>query len=65
MTSGGNRSRTRVKLFDATASDLLFVLADDGRCYVIPTAEISCTTTLTLEPKYARYRVVGEGFEPS
>lgn len=64
-TSGGDRSGTTVKLFDAAATDLLFVLADDRRAYLIPCTHMTATTTLTLEPKYGRYRVVGAGFEPA
>jgi len=65
VTSGGNRSRSTVKLFDAAASDLLFVLADDGRTYLIPSRDVRATTSIHLEPKYGHYRVVvAGGFEP-
>ncbi len=63
-TAGGNQSFHTRKPFDNTKSDLLFVLADDGAMYVIPSAKIACRRTLTLCSKYAQYQVVGGGFEP-
>ena len=65
-TAGGNQSFHTRKPFDNTASDLLFVLADDGNQYVIPCSAIQAKRALSLGEKWARFRVVvGEGFEPS
>ena len=71
-TAGGNQSFSTRTPFDATASELLFVLTDEDACYVIPCREITSRHGLTLSGKYERYRVsgpqqmvVGEGFEPS
>ena len=65
-TAGGNQSFHTRKPFDNTASDLLFVLTDDGCQYVIPSPEINAKRALSLGQKWARFRVVvGEGFEPS
>ncbi|CAN5875762.1 hypothetical protein BH24ACT15_BH24ACT15_07800 [soil metagenome] len=63
-TNGGNKSRHTHKLFDVRTCELLFVLTDDGRRYLFPTAELKPRTELTLGPRYDCY-VVGEGFEPS
>lgn len=77
-TAGGNQSFNTMKPWDPTATDLLFVLTDDGDIYVIPSADVTTRTTINLCAKYERYRrarwaipeapeqlVVGEGFEPS
>lgn len=62
-TNGGNRSRMTTKHFDATACDLLFVLTDDGRRYLIPVDELRPRAGLVLGRTYDSY-VVGGGFEP-
>jgi uncharacterized protein YajQ (UPF0234 family) len=65
-TAGGNQSFHTRKAFDNAASDLVFVLTDDGDRYVIPSCEIEARRAITLGPKWAhRKMVVGEGFEPS
>ncbi|MFA9432698.1 group I intron-associated PD-(D/E)XK endonuclease [Egicoccus sp. AB-alg2] len=56
-TRGGNRSFHTVKPFDAAASDLLYVLADDGGRWLIPTAGVAARTTLSLGAKVAAYRL--------
>lgn len=55
-TNGGNQSFHTTKLFDNTATDLLFILTDDGDVYLIPTAEVTVRTSISLCEKYARYR---------
>jgi hypothetical protein len=64
-TNGGNRSRSTSKAFDVTAADLLFVLTDEQRIYLIPTAELRPRAGLVLGAQYDRYVVVGAGFEPA
>lgn len=59
-TNGGNQSRLTTRPFDPTASDLLFVLTDDGR-WLIPTSEISATTSLTLGSKWSQFAVTSAG----
>lgn len=64
-TNGGNRSRHTVKPFDTSASDLLFILTDDGDVYLMPSTAVAVRGSITLYGKYDRYRVVvGGGFEP-
>ncbi|HVM13461.1 MAG TPA: group I intron-associated PD-(D/E)XK endonuclease [Egibacteraceae bacterium] len=76
-TRGGNQSFHTVKYWDPEASDLLFILSDDGDIYVIPSRDVTTRTTINLCEKYERYRrarwhipetaqqmVVGGGFEP-
>jgi hypothetical protein len=62
-TSGGNRSRSTVKHFDPTACDLLFILTDDQRRYVVPVRHLRARAVVVLSPMYDPY-VVGGGFEP-
>lgn len=64
FTAGGNQSFHTRKLFDNTASDLLFVLTDDQEMYLVPCSEITNRNSISLCERYAKYRVVGGGFEP-
>jgi hypothetical protein len=77
-TAGGNQSFHTRKPWDSTASDLLFILTDEGDIYVFPSAAITNRRTISLCEKYQQYwagswplraaprqLVVGEGFEPS
>ena len=71
QTAGGNQSFSTRKPFNNKASELLFVLTDDGDIYVMPCSEITATVALSLGAKYEKYRrepwrqlVVGGGFEP-
>ncbi len=70
-TTGGNQSFSTRRPFDKHRTEVLFVLTDDGDCYVIPCRVIEPTRGLTLSPALDRYRVtgpqqlvVGGGFEP-
>jgi hypothetical protein len=56
-TNGGNQSFHTVKRFDPSSCELLYVLTDSRERYVIPTAEITSTTTLNLGAKMAHRRV--------
>ena len=65
QTAGGNQSFHTRKPFDNGASELLFVLTDDGDVYLIPCGDITARASIVLGEKYRRYRmVVGGGFEP-
>lgn len=77
LTTGGNQSFHTTKYWDPDASDLLFVLTDDGDIYVMPSARITARNSINLGEKYEQYRrarwaipkapeqlVVGGGFEP-
>ncbi len=58
-TSGGNRSgRDKVKHFDKNSSDLLFVLAENGNKYLIPTIEIVAKAGIDLNSSYNKYIVI-------
>jgi hypothetical protein len=56
-TNGGNQSFHTVKRFDPSSCELLDVLTDSRERYVIPTAEITSTTTLNLGARVAHRRV--------
>ena len=71
-TAGGNQSFHTRKPFDATRTELLWILTDAGDIYLVPSSEVRPLRALSLCAKYDRYRVtgpqqlvVGEGFEPS
>jgi PD-(D/E)XK endonuclease len=58
-TKGGNRSWSgRVKTFDRSRYEYLFVLVGDGRQWFIPAAEIAAKTMVLLGgPKHAAFEV--------
>jgi PD-(D/E)XK endonuclease len=58
-TNGGNQSWTGVtRRFGQTRCDLLFVLAGDGRRWLIPTAQIEGETGINLGgPKYSAFEI--------
>ncbi len=58
-TKGGNRSWSgRVKTFDPSRYEYLFVLVGDGRQWFIPAARIAAKTMVLLGgPKYAAFEV--------
>lgn len=47
----------KVKPFDATLVDLLFVACSDGALFRIPSAAVAATCQIQLGPKWAPYRV--------
>ena len=68
-TAGGNQSFHTRKPFDPAASDLLWVLTDEGDVYLFESPAIKARRGLSLGGLVrANHRgriVVGEGFEPS
>lgn len=55
---GGNRSgQGKTKHFDPTKIDLLFVVSEDGRKYLIPTSQMSSRKQLNLGPACHRFLV--------
>ena len=55
---GGNRSGTgKVKHFDSAKVDLLFVVTDEGKKYLIPSSEILVRNQLTLNSNMQKYIV--------
>jgi hypothetical protein len=63
-THGGNQSFTTAKLFDPAAYDLLYVLTDAWDRYVIPSAAVQVTRSLTLGGRIEPYRVREDGGLP-
>jgi PD-(D/E)XK nuclease superfamily protein len=56
--SGGNRSGTgKIKHFDPSEVDYLFVVTDTNEKYLIPSVHIDARRAITLWDKYAQYRV--------
>jgi hypothetical protein len=58
-THGGNRSGTgKVKKFDPSAVDFLFVLTEKGDRYLIPSADVGGRTGIVVgKQKYEPFRV--------
>lgn len=54
---GGNRSASgKIKKFDKSKVDLLFILTDDGNKYLIPSSEVG-TSGLNLGEKYEKFKL--------
>lgn len=58
-TSGGNKSSSKIKKFDASIVDYLFVLTSDGRWYNIPAQNISSGNMISLGKSKDQYLVNG------
>ena len=56
-TNGGNKSGNNSKKMDKEYIDWLFVLADNGDTYNIPTSSIESTRSINLGEKYQKYKV--------
>jgi PD-(D/E)XK endonuclease len=56
-TIGSNSTGWKIRHFDGSLAELLFVACDNGDRYVIPTAELTATNEITLSGKYEKYRV--------
>ena len=55
---GGNRtSRGRIKVFDPTLADYVFVVTGEGTEYFIPTKDIHVRYNLILHSKYDKFIV--------
>jgi hypothetical protein len=59
-TTGGNRLINTRKRFDPDRVELLFIMAADDRCWLIPVSEISSRTNITVgTERYAKYQISG------
>lgn len=56
-TTGGNQSFHTTKYFDKNECDLLFILLNNGKQYLIPTNDIDVKSTITLGKKYEQFCV--------
>ena len=56
-TIGGNKSQVKVRLFDPTDYEWLFVVCGDATAYMIPTTEITARYSLTLSRRYESFRL--------
>lgn len=53
---GGNKSSNKVKKFDNTKVEYVFVLTSDNEEYLIPAKEIKVKNQLTLGTKYKTFK---------
>jgi hypothetical protein len=56
-TIGGNKSQVKVRPFDPSDYEWLFVVCGDATAYMIPTTEITARQSLTLNRRYERFRL--------
>lgn len=57
-TSGGNTRKNSVKAFDSSLIDLMFVVAGNGSCWLIPADAIDVKTQLYVgTEKYAQFQI--------
>jgi len=59
-TIGGNKTQVKMRPFDPTDYEWLFVVCGDATAYMIPTTEIMARQSLTLNARYERYRLENE-----
>ncbi len=55
-TSGGNQPKNKVKKFDQTECDIVFVVTSSLEIYEIPSKEIESSRQISLK-KYEKYQV--------
>jgi hypothetical protein len=56
-TVGGNKSQVKVRPFDPTDYEWLFVVCGNATVYMIPTTEITARRSLSLGRRYERFRL--------
>lgn len=54
---GGTSKGSKIRPFDSTACDYVFVLTGNDKMYLIPTSEITATNTITVGNKYSEFEV--------
>lgn len=54
---GGSSGKTKIKNFDNTKIDILFVLTIDDQMYEIPSTEINVKTSLVLTDKWNKFKI--------
>lgn len=52
-----NKTENKIKRFDPTKVDYLFILCDNGTIYLVPCNEINVTCSLTLTENKVRYKI--------
>lgn len=55
--SGGSSGKSKIRNFDNTSCDILFILTKSGDMYEIPTSEINVVSALTLTEQWDKYKV--------
>ena len=58
-TSGGNKTGTKVKKFDNSVVDLLFILLEDGKRYLIPANYVEAKRAIQMGEGYKEFLVEG------
>lgn len=54
---GGSSGQSKIRHFDNSTCDILFIVVVNGDMYEIPSSEITVKSTLTLTDKWDKYKV--------
>ena len=54
---GGTSKGSKIRPFDNTTCDYVFVLTGNNKMYLIPTVEITATNTITVGNKYSEFEI--------
>ena len=60
-TMGGNKTQFRIRQFDPTAVEVLYLICGDGTQFLIPVAAVTSRSFITMGQKYISYKVVSSG----
>ena len=55
--TGGSTGNNKIRLFDNTDCDYVFIYTADESLYLIPSQDISATTSIKVGNKYTEYKV--------
>ena len=54
---GGSSGKSKVRYFDSSTCDYIFILTGDDKLYLIPSSEIESKTSIVVGNKYAEFEV--------
>jgi hypothetical protein len=55
--TGGSSGKSKIRLFDNTKIDYLFILTGNGKMYLIPSKDIEAINSISVGNKYSEYEV--------
>ena len=54
---GGSSGKSKVRYFDSSTCDYIFILTGDDKLYLIPSSKIESKTSIVVGNKYAEFEV--------
>ena len=60
---GGSSGKSKIRVFDNTTCDYLFVLSGDDRMYLIPSKDVAAKHSLSLSKKWDKYIVTFDSLD--